>query len=586
MNLEQFYADRAATYAQQVDVLHRRGRGFAVTEVVTFIAFFAILVGATQTVSGVWRVTEGVLALAMLAVYIVVRRMDVRNDERIRCLEDLHAAYDRERKAQQGDYSAFDDGARYVDVHHAYSYDLDLFGADGLYQRLCRTVTVGGSDALARHLTRLQPLSATPEEIDRLSADEPFRMAFIARGIRGPIDTDAIRQSLSAVGEVSVPALFSSPLLRLLVWADVVAFLAAIVLAAVGMVGTMLPVWWGVVHFFLAYALCNAILQRIGGVLNRLRGQMRRLVGVVSLMTAEPIAAFEGLNSLLDALDRRGNILGLLFTNAFFLSDVLAVRRFAVWRRQCAAEVEQWIDRVVRKDVEVTVATFRYNHPSAVWPEHVAAPGTLTFEGRGLWHPFLGAEAVRNDFKIDDRHFYIVTGANMAGKSTFLRAVGVNYVLAMAGLPVFAERLAVSRFQLFSSMRTSDDLSRGISYFNAELLRLKQLIDYCDTPLATTDGQPMPTLIILDEILKGTNSADKLNGSRMFLEAISQKHVSGIIATHDLALSAMADQHPMRFHNYCFEIALSEPIAYSYKITPGVARNQNATYLLQQILRR
>lgn len=162
-----------------------------------------------------------------------------------------------------------------------------------------------------------------------------------------------------------------------------------------------------------------------------------------------------------------------------------------------------------------------------------------------------------NDFCISDSHYYIVTGANMAGKSTFLRAIGVNYILAMCGMPVFAKRLRVSIFSLFSSMRTTDDLAHGISYFNAELLRLKQLISECK--------ENRHTLIILDEILKGTNSADKLSGSRMFLESIAKLPVTGIIATHDLELSKMSTEHPNRFHNYCFEIELTDNVKYSYR---------------------
>ena len=183
---------------------------------------------------------------------------------------------------------------------------------------------------------------------------------------------------------------------------------------------------------------------------------------------------------------------------------------------------------------------------------------------------------MRNDFTINDGEYYIITGANMAGKSTFLRSVGVNYVLAMNGMPVFADSLRVTVFNLFTSMRTSDDLSRGISYFNAELLRLRQLLDSC--------RQARRTLIILDEILKGTNSLDKLNGSRLFLQAVAKLPVTGIIATHDLELSKMEDDDPGRFHNWCFEIELADNITYTYKITRGVARNQNATFLLKGIL--
>ena len=157
-----------------------------------------------------------------------------------------------------------------------------------------------------------------------------------------------------------------------------------------------------------------------------------------------------------------------------------------------------------------------------------------------------------------------IIGPSGGGKSTFLRSIGINYVMALCGMPVFAEKLRVSLYNLFSSMRTNDDLAHGISYFNAELLRLRQLLD-------NVKAAPR-TLIILDEILKGTNSLDKLNGSRMFLEAIAKLPVSGIIATHDLELSKLADEYPSRFHNFCFEIKLSQNIIYSYKISPGIAK--------------
>ena len=580
MTLEHSYQRKAQSYGQQAQSLRNRGRGFVVAEVILFVAFMASLAGVTQTG---WRMAAAVLALVSLAGYVVLRRLDVRNDTRIRHLEDLQTVYDREARAQRGDYEAFDAGTRYVNPHHAFSYDLDLFGPDSLYQRICRTVATGGSDALARHLCDLHPLSASPEDIDRLAADETFRMSFIARGARGKIDTEAIARSLEAVRHLPVASAFSSVWVRVLVWMDVVAFLTSVALAAMGKVSAMLPMWWGTLQFFAAYALCNGPLRRIGSALDQLHDQLRQLMEVVSLLSPTPVPSFQRLKRLLDDLDKRGNILGLLLTDAFYVSDVHAVRRFVLWRRQGADEVEAWLKRVVRKDVEVTVATLRHNHPQTVWPHWV--PGsTLTYEAQGLWHPFLGGKAVRNDFRIDDRNFYIVTGANMAGKSTFLRAIGVNYVLAMTGMPVFAERLAVSRFKLFSSMRTTDDLSHGISYFNAELLRLKQLIAFCDRQVLDDAGHPLPTLLILDEILKGTNSADKLSGSRMFLEAISQKQVAGIIATHDLKLSEMADRFSARFHNYCFEIGLGDRVTYSYKVTPGVARNQNATYLLRQIL--
>ena len=202
-----------------------------------------------------------------------------------------------------------------------------------------------------------------------------------------------------------------------------------------------------------------------------------------------------------------------------------------------------------------------------------------------------------------------------------LRSLGVNYILAMAGMPVFADQLKISRFRLFSSMRTTDDLTHGISYFNAELIRLEELLKFCKESAEgknckesaegknckesaegknckeSAEGkfckesiagnkESLRTLIILDEILKGTNSLDKLNGSRKFLEAIAKQPVSGIIATHDLELSKMENDASGKFHNYCFEIDLGTDVTYTYKIQKGVARNQNATFLLNKILEK
>lgn len=562
------YRRQSDELRQTIQSLRARAHGFVVGEIITFIGIFVFLVLTA------WKGGDGWIAgaLASLVAYVMIRRMDVRNDRHIRQLDHLKTAYDHELQALRGDYSSFDDGARYVDVRHAYSFDLDLFGRDSLYQRLCRTATTGGSDRLAHRLCTMEPIDATPGDIDRLAADEPRRMTFIAQGVEGKIDTDAIREALLQARQLRLPQWASSRVVLVLAIADLLAFWVSIVLAIVGLCSAQLPIWWGILQFFAVYALCNGQLRKVSSALDTLHGQLHRFEAL------DDHHEHHSLTSLVDALDRRGNILGLFLINTLALNDLFTLRTFLRWRDRDAQVLEDSIDRVVRQDELVTVATLRYNHPETTWPV-VTTDEEVSFVAKGLWHPFLDASAVRNDFRVDDCNFYIVTGANMAGKSTFLRAVGVNTVLALSGLPVFAEQLTLSRFRLFTSMRTNDDLTHGISYFNAELLRLKQLIE----ALKPSDSE-QGTLIILDEILKGTNSADKLNGSRMFLEAMSSKPVAGIIATHDLKLSEMTDEHPDRFHNYCFEIQLGADVTYSYRITPGVAKNQNATFLLRQLL--
>lgn len=352
---------------------------------------------------------------------------------------------------------------------------------------------------------------------------------------------------------------------------------------------------WAAVQLFASIAMSAKAINKISPKADKITRSAKGFVSLLDIiskagfkaernkdiaatLTGESGSALQEmkeLSGITDAFDRRGNILGLVIFNALCFSDVFIVRRFLKWQSRNMEQFPKWIAAVSKLDAMVSMATMSYNEPSAVEAKVVDDEQTL-FEARGIRHPFLGEKAVRNDFRLADRNYYIITGANMAGKSTFLRAVGVNYVLAMCGMPVFADSMTTSVFNLFTSMRTSDNLSRGISYFNAELLRLQQLLD--------SVRRTPRTLIILDEILKGTNSLDKLNGSRMFLDHVAKMAVTGIIATHDLELSKMADERPGRFHNFCFEIKLQDDITYSYKITPGVARNQNASYLLRGIL--
>ena len=598
-NLQQFYTEKAEALAAETKRLRRNNRLFLTAELATFIAAIALVAAYTVWGGGAWMAA----AAAMLAAYVATRRMDARNSERIERAESLHTVYRNELKYLAGDFSPFDDGRRYSDPKHPFTFDMDIFGPLSLYHRICRCATSGGADCLARWLGTLP--GGTPAEareaierrrkaIGSLAAMERLRTDFIAAGRHGHIDTQAVKAALGSVKAMKVPAGAGSGAALAVAVAALAGFAATIALAATTTMTASVPMLWGTVQFFAVFMACSGPLRTISRAVNSLHRQLKAYAELTDIMAdadlreASPALpcdadadearrSFAELRRILDGLDRRGNVLGLIIFDTFLLSDLFLVRRFLRWQRRYMERIGPWIDNVSAMDALVSMATMRHNEPSATDAE-ILDGESIELEARGLRHPFLGAKAVGNDFTIADRNYYIVTGANMAGKSTFLRAIGVNYIMAMNGMPVFADRLRATVFGLFSSMRTSDDLGHGISYFNAELLRLEQLMGYCKRR-----GR---TLIILDEILKGTNSLDKLNGSRMFLEAIAALPVSGLIATHDLELSRMADQRPDRFHNWCFEIKLAENITYTYKITPGVARNQNATYLLRRIIEK
>lgn len=642
--IKESYQHSVDKYAAEVAALKRKNTGFITSELLLFgamatclVCYFALDGNATPWLGA---------AILSLVAYFLVRHFDDKNKQEIEHKTALMQVCQDEVKAMEGDFSSYESGDTYQNPHHAYAFDLDIFGKDSLYQRICHTITTGGSDALANNLSRETPLSIEEiesrrelqqdlaesrhewrleffalGELNRLALSQSLSTASSSTSSWGKINFSAVVKAMEKVSQMVLPAWFGSWMALAIGWLLIIGICSSVLLAILGVVSVDVPLWWVMVQFMIVFSVCKSALDKIDSNGGKLRHQLMAYSQVLRLISqrtfhsalgqqmqnqlAEALPSFSQLEKILNGYDRRGNFLGLFFTDSFLLSDFFLVRKFLKWKSNYMAKMEEWVEIVSELDAMVSMADFRYNHPEAKDAQIVAGQ-PVVFEAKNLYHPFLGAKAVKNDFCIDDSNYYIVTGANMAGKSTFLRSLGINYILAMAGMPVFADTLRISRFRLFSSMRTSDDLTHGISYFNAELLRLEQLMRFCkggsqdgQASLASqgepaSQGDSLRTLIILDEILKGTNSVDKLNGSRLFLESIAQLPVSGVVATHDLELSKMEQTHDLsslkddslhgRFHNYCFEIDLGLDVTYTYKIQRGVAKNQNATFLLKKLI--
>jgi DNA mismatch repair ATPase MutS len=239
-------------------------------------------------------------------------------------------------------------------------------------------------------------------------------------------------------------------------------------------------------------------------------------------------------------------------------------------------ETQDWFDALGRFDALSSLAGFAFNHPSYTWP--AIATSYFQLSGKALGHPLIRRElCVKNDILIDDNpRFLIITGANMAGKSTYLRTVGINFLLAVVGAPVCADELTVYPAQIVTSLRTTDSLAGNESYFFAELKRLKMIID------RLKQGEEL--FIILDEILKGTNSVDKQKGSLALMKQLAACDTRGIIATHDLALGALAQDFPHLIKNYCFEADITgDSLSFTYHLREGIAQNMNASFLMQKM---
>ena len=268
-------------------------------------------------------------------------------------------------------------------------------------------------------------------------------------------------------------------------------FYLSIFLSIANFVPTFLPIWWGIFNFFLATLCCHKYIKLVNEVISKLKNQVHGYVNMATLIDKQSFTAthlcelknnlsgamesFGQLERILQKIDNRSNEIGIVLFNCFGLLDITIIRHFLRWQHTYEPITDQWIYASSTFDALVSMATFRLNEDKAQQATIVNS-NKVSYKAHNIYHPFLGEKAVRNNFDIQNHEYYIITGANMAGKSTFLRTLGVNYILAMNGLPVFAEEMYVSVFRLFTNMRTTDDLTHGISYFNAELLRLKQLI--------------------------------------------------------------------------------------------------------------
>ena len=269
------------------------------------------------------------------------------------------------------------------------------------------------------------------------------------------------------------------------------------------------------------------------------------------------------------------NLLMGTLLNSLFLFDFFMLYRLEKWKIRNTDYIEMWIDLTGWMEAMVSLSGFAFNHPGYTFPEINADHHKLIAESMG--HPLIPpSKRIDNDIHITEEKIIIITGANMAGKSTFLRSIGINMVLGYMGCPVCAAVFVTGFRKLFTSMRTSDSLQEEESYFLAEIRRLKEVVDLMK------EGEPL--LVLFDEVLKGTNTTDKQNGSIGLVEKSLKYDILCFIATHDLALGKLEKTYKGRIANYCFESHISGlDITFDYKIGKGIAKNMNATFLMKKM---
>lgn len=592
MNRQKFYRQKIETYKEEEAGLRKKSRWYLYIKLLSFCGFAGgVYILCTQGNAVVWFVT-----LLLAAVYITAYMLDMKCMGRIRLCLSKQRVCCNELKYLGGDFTVFDAGNKYIDAGHEYSYDLDVFGESSLFNRINRTVTHKGSDTLAKKFTRLcsdrESITASQNAVSELSDMTEWRIKFLTNGhVESNIEqlSELIREEAyskwvthSILPYISVALTFATLITGIagLISMSMFSLMFSLQLATTFLVSKSLQkAGTRIGELHREYTGYSAILRDIAAA--GFKSEM--LCGLHSRLTDGDIscvASFRQLSRILNLFDQRSNVIVYILLNGMMMYDVILIRRFVAWGEKYLAYIGTWTDCIAEIDALVSLATYAFNNPCNTVPQVLDGnENDCVIDAVDVYHPFLPVDkAVANSFVLNRKNIAIVTGANMAGKSTFLRTIGITYILACCGVPVCASSFRFSIVSLFSSMRTTDNLSKDISYFNAELLRLEQLVSHVKASRFT--------LIILDEILKGTNSKDKLEGSMLFLNEISRHAVSAIIATHDLELATLETDGSGIYKNYCFEIELSDSIEYSYKIRDGVARNLNASYLLRKILEK
>lgn len=588
-SIRSFYQTKLSACQKQISHLSRLSRFYAYGKLVTFI----LAAGCGYCAFHFSSISLALTGIILAGIYIFLLVTDYRYQENLDRLSQCEAVCMKEIAALNNDFSQFQDGSDYTDYRHPYTTDLDIFGPDSLFQRLNRTVTQKGSERMAYQLSHLetdpQNIQNYAEAIAELSQYPDWRIRFMGQPFIKS-NPDILEQT--NISQTAPLTLFQ----RIWPYLSVSITLLALLLSITGLLPWLVFGICGLIQFMLSLSQQKASIRNSLRA-EKLHKEYRGYLNLLHMVSEAPhnsnklkdihhtlfesetscIASFRKLSRILNLNDQRSSGVMYILLNSLFLYDIILKRMFAEWCSTYLPYANRWLDALAETDMLTSLATYAFNHPENHFAEILPADSETIIEARALYHPFLtGEKAVPNHFELHKDRTVLITGANMAGKSTFLRAVGSNYIMAVMGLPVCAQKFRCTIMSLFSSMRTTDNLSSDTSYFHAELLRLKALVIHVQT-------HPY-TLAILDEILKGTNSKDKLKGSVLFLKELSRYPVSAIVATHDLELARLEEENPSRYINYCFEIDLSDRIHYSYQIRKGVARNLNASYLLTQIL--
>ncbi|MGQ1787298.1 MULTISPECIES: MutS-related protein [unclassified Saccharicrinis] len=585
------YSERASLYTKQIDDVSGKLVRLGWLRLLIFILLFA----APIYVYEYSIVASAILFVGFAIAFGVLVKRSI-SYRKYKAEMYLWQGLNRnERKAMEGDWSCFDPGSEFIDPRHDYSHDLDMFGEGSFFQYINRTSTLEGTNVLKNKIcspyTDCNSILTEQKSIIDLSERLDFRQRFFAKGKM----LDETKEDINRIKSFkSYKPFFQSKgkLFYSLLIAMPILFCISLIFSFFelpsGVPIIIFLINLGIVGFNIKeinkinqqFSSLTGILQKYAILTDLIVNEKysaEKLTALQSQLSVENVTAskiIRKLSKYMSQFDQRNSMFVGFLLNGFLLWDYRYVNKIELWLEKFGSEIDQWIDVVHEIDALNSMAGYVFNHPDFVFP----LPQKQTvLQAKDLGHPLLDrGERVCNDYDFKESIFSLITGANMSGKSTFLRTVGLNLVLARCGMPVCASAMTFRPMSMITNMRTTDSLMKHESYFFAELKRLQYIIEQLK--------QGNDVFIILDEILKGTNSNDKTYGSMELIKHLLSLNAFGMIATHDLELGVLEDQTDGKIVNRCFEVENTDnKLHFDYKLQFGVTQNHNATFLMKRM---
>ena len=584
------YIERQRAHSETASGLKQQFNSISLFRLISIAVALALGFYAIRTSEPVFWWT----CIAAIAVFLVLMRLHTHIKKRLLFAETLVKLNEEEISFLENNDLPFYDGAAFNEANHLYTYDLDIFGPHSLFHHLNRTQTVMGRSQLAdalKNRSSSETILNRQEAVRELVPLLDWRQEFSVKARLAKDNEQILKTLRSWTGENSggmsafltllsyALPITSALLVTFFIFHHNILFLhftTTVFILNLILLGSQLKS----MNREIAFAdNINETMLRFSELLQKIensdwKSSFMRQQKAQLMQTGKPASAsIHELSRIFASLESLQNGFGAILMNGAFLYHLHAYRKLLRWKKTHASQLNEWLEIIGRTEVLNTFANLGFNNPEFCFPE-LNEDNRIAFEGIG--HPLIPErKRISNAVDFTEQSFIILTGSNMSGKSTFLRTLGINFVLANAGAPVCAVSAAFHPMDIIVSMRLSDSLTDSESYFFAEVKRLKEIMDKLDENRC---------FVLLDEILRGTNSDDKRSGTIAVVKKVLEKHAIGAIATHDLEVCQTTDEYPDQLVNKCFEVEIvNNDLHFDYRLRNGICQNKSATFLMTKM---